>query len=89
MLGAGAWDEAEYLLELTGMDYEIAVEEKRKKKKTLIHWEEKMDMGEGRSARTSLGGHEEGGRGEEPSKSQKTEDGRNPLRLLKNISVKS
>lgn len=87
MLGTGAWDEAEYLLELIGMDYEIAVEEKRKKK--LIHWEEKMDTGEGRSARTSLGGHEEGGRGKEPSKSQKTEDARNPLRLLKNISVKS
>lgn len=48
-----------------------------------------MDMGERRSARTSLGGHEEGGRGEEPSKSQKTEDARNPLRLLKNISVRS
>lgn len=44
-LGTGTWDEVEYLLKLTGVDYGISVEEKRKKK--LIHREEKMDTEEG------------------------------------------
>lgn len=47
-----------------------------------------MDTGQGCSARTSQGGHEEGGRGKEPSESQKTEDARNPLTPQEQLSQK-